>query len=193
MACKRPGFESRNDASQMGCPGGSEDHPHVQQKRYRRGQFALICPRASLNFRITGDILHVMQAQAPPLLPLLRSRLQAELLTLVLLTPGREWTLTELANRVGGSVSSAQREMIRAEQTGVIKSRRLGHTRLVSAADSPLTGPLTELLLRSFGPARCSRKHSANLTASRPHISSVPGQPATWGRRGVPPQIWTSW
>jgi hypothetical protein len=55
--------------------------------------------RASLNFRITGYILHVMQAQAPPLLPLLRSRLQAELLTLVLLTPGREWTLTELANR----------------------------------------------------------------------------------------------
>jgi predicted nucleotidyltransferase len=136
----------------MGCPGGSEDHPHVQQKRYRRGQFALICPRTSLSFRITDDILHVMQAQAPPLLPLLRSRLQAELLTLVLLTPGQEWTLTELANRVGGSVSSAQREMIRAEQTGVIKSRRLGHTRLVSAADSPLTGPLTELLLRSFGP-----------------------------------------
>ncbi len=31
-------------------------------------------------------------------------------------------------------------------------SRRLGSTRLVSAADSPLTGPLTELLVRSFGP-----------------------------------------
>jgi predicted nucleotidyltransferase len=93
-----------------------------------------------------------MQAQAPPLLPLLRSRLQAELLTLVLLTPGREWTLTELANRVGTSVSSAQREMARAEQTGVITSRRLGNTRLVTADDSPLTGPLTELLLRSFGP-----------------------------------------
>src|ERR1017187_7735111 len=54
--------------------------------------------------RFTGFILRVMQAQAPPLLPLLRSRLQAELLTLVLLTPGREWTLTELtelAGRVG--------------------------------------------------------------------------------------------
>lgn len=93
-----------------------------------------------------------MQAPAPPLLPLLRSRLQAELLTLVLLTPDREWTLTELASRVGGSVSSAQREMARAEQAGVVKSRRLGHTRLVVAADSPLTKPLTELLLRSFGP-----------------------------------------
>jgi predicted nucleotidyltransferase len=93
-----------------------------------------------------------MQAQAPPLLPLLRSRLQAELLTVVLLSPGREWTLTDLAGRVGASVSSAQREVARAEQAGVVRSRRLGNTRLVTAADSPLTGPLTELLLRSFGP-----------------------------------------
>jgi predicted nucleotidyltransferase len=78
--------------------------------------------------------------------------MQAELLSLVLLTPGREWTLTELASRVSVSVSSALRELARAEQTGVIVSRRLGNTRLVTAADSPLTGPLTELLLRSFGP-----------------------------------------
>jgi hypothetical protein len=93
-----------------------------------------------------------MQAPPPPLLPLLRSRLQAELLTLVLLSPGREWTLTELASRVGASVATAQREVARAEQTGVISTRRLGNVRLVTAADSPLTNPLTELLLRSFGP-----------------------------------------
>ncbi len=93
-----------------------------------------------------------MQVPAPPLLPLLRSRLQAELLTLVLLSPGREWSLTELADRVGCSLSSAQREMVRAEEAGVVSTRRLGNTRLVSAADSPLTGPLAELLLRSFGP-----------------------------------------
>jgi len=93
-----------------------------------------------------------MQAPAPPLLPLLRSRLQADLLALVLLSPGREWSLTELAERAGGSVSSAQREMVRAEEAGVVSSRRLGSTRLVTAAPSPLTGPLTELLLRSFGP-----------------------------------------
>ncbi len=52
----------------------------------------------------------------------------------------------------GSSLSSAQREMARAEQAGVGSSRRLGSTRLVTAADSPLTGPLAELLLRSFGP-----------------------------------------
>lgn len=98
-------------------------------------------------------ILRLMQrASPPPLLPLLRSRLQAEMLTLVLLTPGQEWSLTDLASRTGASVSSAQREVTRAEQAGVVVSRRLGNTRLVKAADSPLTAPLTELLLRSFGP-----------------------------------------
>jgi predicted nucleotidyltransferase len=104
-----------------------------------------------------------MQAPTPPLLPLLRSRLQAELLTLVLLTPGREWSLTELADRAGSSLSSAQREMARAEQAGVVASRRLGNTRLVTAADSPLTGALTELLLRSFGPRQVVAEELSGL------------------------------
>ncbi len=107
--------------------------------------------------------MHVMQAPAPPLLPLLRSRLQAELLTLVLLTPEREWSLTELAERTEGSVSSAQREMARAEEAGVVSSRRLGNTRLVKAAPSPLTDPLTELLLRSFGPRQVIAEEFAGL------------------------------
>jgi predicted nucleotidyltransferase len=104
-----------------------------------------------------------MQKGPPPLLPLLRSQSQAELLTLVLLTPGREWTLTELASRVGAAVSTVQRELARAEQTGVIVSRRLGNTRLVTAADSPLTGPLTELLLRSFGPLQVVAEELADV------------------------------
>jgi hypothetical protein len=108
-----------------------------------------------------------MQSPAPPLLPLLRSRLQAELLTLVLLSPGREWSLTELAGRAAASVSSAQREMARAEEAGVVASRRLGNTRLVSAADSPLTAPLTELLLRSFGPRQVVAEELSGLTGIR--------------------------
>jgi predicted nucleotidyltransferase len=107
----------------------------------------------ALLFRIMQYIVQDMQKSAPPpLLPLLRSRLQAEVLTLVLLHPDREWTMTELASRVGSAVSSVQREIVRAEQAGVMASRRVGRTRLVKATRSPLTGPLTELLLRSFGP-----------------------------------------
>jgi hypothetical protein len=67
--------------------------------------------------RIAQCALHVMQkASPPPLLPLLRSRLQAEILTLVLLGPEEEWSLTGLATRTGASVSSVQREITRAEQ-----------------------------------------------------------------------------
>ncbi len=97
-------------------------------------------------------------------MPLLRSRLQADLLTLVLLSPGREWSLTELAGLARTSVSSAQREMARAEDAGVVSSRRLGNARLVTAADSPLTGPLTELLLRSFGPRQVVAEELAGMT-----------------------------
>ncbi len=104
-----------------------------------------------------------MQSQPPPLLPLLRSRLQADLLTLILLQPEREWTLTELAGRVGASVATAQREADRAEHAGIIVSRRLGNTRLVSAARSPLTEPLTELLLRSFGPRQVLAEELAGV------------------------------
>jgi predicted nucleotidyltransferase len=110
-----------------------------------------------------------MQAPPPALLPLLRSRQQADLLTLVLLAPGREWSLTELAGRTGASVSSAQREMARAQDAGVVSSRRVGNTRLVTAADSPLTGPLTELLLRSFGP----RQVLAEELAGQPGIEEA--------------------
>jgi hypothetical protein len=129
----------------------------------------------------------MQKAGPPPLLPLLRSRLQAEVLTLVLLTPGREWTLTELASRVGSSVSTVQREVVRAEQAGVMTSRRVGNTRLVKTARSPLTAPLTDLLMRSFGPRQVLAEE----------LSGVPGIDSAYlfgswaaryaGQKGRPP------
>jgi len=87
------------------------------------------------------------------LLPMLRSRVQAEALTAVLLHPDREWSLTELARLVGASLPTVQREIKRAEEAGVVRSRRLGNTRLVRAnLEGALTGPLTELLVQSLGP-----------------------------------------
>lgn len=86
-------------------------------------------------------------------MPLLRSRAQAELLAAVLLDPDQEWSLTDLAHRVGTSVATAQREVQRAEESGVVRSHRVGNTRLVRADPTGvLTEPLTELLLRAFGP-----------------------------------------
>ena len=72
--------------------------------------------------------------------------------TAVLLNPDREWTLSELARRVDTHVSTALREVVRAEAAGVVSTRLVGRSRLARAAASPLTGPLTELLLRAFGP-----------------------------------------
>jgi predicted nucleotidyltransferase len=110
-----------------------------------------------------GIVQDMQKTGPPPLLPLLRSRLQAEMLTLVLLNPDTEWTMTDLASRVGSAVSSVQREVVRAEQAGVMSSRRVGKSRLVRAARSPLTGPLTELLLRSFGPRQVLAEELADV------------------------------
>jgi hypothetical protein len=111
-----------------------------------------------------GDLLDaLMQALPPALLPLLRSRLQAELLTLILLSEDREWTVSDLAERVGSSVATAVREIARAEKAGVVSTRKLGNTRLVSIAASPITGPLTELLLRSFGPRQVIAEELAHV------------------------------
>jgi predicted nucleotidyltransferase len=130
-----------------------------------------------------------MKEGATPLLPLLRSRVQAETLSAVLLSPDREWSLTELARLVGASVATVQREIRRAEEAGVVRTRKVGNTRLVRAdPEGALTPPMTELLLRSLGPKQV-------LTEA---LRDVPGVDAAYlfgswaaryrGDRGRPPQ-----
>lgn len=93
-----------------------------------------------------------MKSQAPPLLPVFRSRGQAELLALILLSSPEERSLTQLAHQTELSLATVQREVTRLEEAGVIDSRRVGNVRLVRAARNRDTELLTELLLRSFGP-----------------------------------------
>lgn len=50
---------------------------------------------------------------APSLLPVLRSRLQGELLALVLGAPEREWTIGDLAGAVGQAYPSVATELRR--------------------------------------------------------------------------------
>ncbi|MFD1046495.1 ArsR family transcriptional regulator, partial [Kibdelosporangium lantanae] len=90
---------------------------------------------------------------SPSLLPLLRSRLQGELLALVLLHPDREYGLTELAQEFGVSVTTVLREVVRLTEAGIVEDRRFGRNRLVKArTDTPLYRPLTELIAVTFGP-----------------------------------------
>jgi hypothetical protein len=93
-----------------------------------------------------------MRSDPPPLLPILRSRTQAGVLTVLLLNPDLELTQTELARRVGASLSSVVDEVRRLDQAGLLSSRMLGRARLVRAGSGPLVEALAELMLRAFGP-----------------------------------------
>jgi hypothetical protein len=80
-----------------------------------------------------------MRSEAPPLLPIFRSRHQAELLALLYLQPEREFSLIELAGRL--------------VEAGLLLDRRVGRAHLLRAkAHGRYAKPLTELLTLSFGP-----------------------------------------
>ena len=89
---------------------------------------------------------------APSLLPILRSQQQGEILALLLGDPDLELSLTEIAGRLGVPHPSVYREIQRAEQAGLVTSRKIGNTRLVRAnTASPYYSGLAEVLTRAFG------------------------------------------
>ena len=94
-----------------------------------------------------------MRSNVPGLLPILRSPHLAEMLTLLLLHPAAEYTLSELAGKLGLPLTTVQREVNRLSGSGLIRERHIGRSRLVSADPaSRYTRPLTELLSIAFGP-----------------------------------------
>lgn len=97
-------------------------------------------------------LLLVDRQSAPPLLPILRSQQQGEILALLLGDPELELSLTEIATRLGVPHPSVYREIQRAEQAGLVTSRKIGNTRLVRAnISSPYYSGLAEVLTRAFG------------------------------------------
>lgn len=101
-----------------------------------------------------------MRSNAPPLLPILRSRTQGELLALVLDDPSREWTVSELARALKCPLTTVQSEVHRCEQAGLFTSRKVGRSRLVRPnSANPLMAPLTQVITLSFGaPAVVARE-----------------------------------
>lgn len=95
-----------------------------------------------------------MRSKAPPLLPILRSRTQAGILAILLLNRELELTQTELASRVGNSLTSVIDEVRRLENAGILHSRTLGRSRLVRAGDGPLVESLADVVMRAFGPVQ---------------------------------------
>lgn len=102
-------------------------------------------------FHKSKDIFPVVKESS--LLPLLRSRLQGDLLALLYLNPDKEYSVTALAGLVGASVPGVHHEVTRLLEAGLLKDRRVGNTRLVSAgSSSPVTDALAQLLLVTYGP-----------------------------------------
>ena len=94
-----------------------------------------------------------MRVAAPPLLPIFRSRLQGEILALVLVDPSRSWTIEELADRTGHPYQTVAAEVRRLQDVQLVNVDTVGRTKLLSANESnPYVRPLTQLVLMSFGP-----------------------------------------
>ena len=92
-----------------------------------------------------------MRTSPPALLPLFRSRLQADLLALLFSSPREGLTVTELANEIAASRSSVQRELARLLEAGILERSEIGRTSIYRPADSPLTRPLGELIEATVG------------------------------------------
>jgi len=94
-----------------------------------------------------------MRSGPPPLLPLLRSRVQGDLLALLYLHPDRDYSLTEAAVLIGASVKTVHTEASRLIAAGFIRDSRRGNVRLLRAVTgTPVSRPLTDLLAVTYGP-----------------------------------------
>jgi hypothetical protein len=109
-----------------------------------------------------------MKVAAPSLAPILRSDTQGRILARLFGEPGAEYTLTDLAEGAGTSFPTAQREINRAEQAGIVSIRRVGPARLVRAnSGHPLFGPLQQLLLATFGPPAVIARRFVRIEGAR--------------------------
>lgn len=87
------------------------------------------------------------------LLPLLRSQTQGELLALLFLNPEKEFSLSEVARTIGVSRPGVSHETERLVAARLIADRQDGRSRKIRAdLSSPLSKPLAELLLLTYGP-----------------------------------------
>lgn len=99
------------------------------------------------------------------LLPLLRSRLQGEVMAWLMLHPDLQPSLSDIAEAVGTTVPTVKREVDRLEEAGLVISRARGRNRTVApTTDHPLYRPLAEVMALTFGPIGLLREALAPIT-----------------------------
>ena len=107
-----------------------------------------------------------MRTKAPPLLPIFRSELQGRLLALLYADPERGWTISDLADALSAHVATVQREASRLEEAGILRSHRVGKSRVLGPTwDRLYADDLSSLVVKAFGPAH----------VLSPLLSAVPG------------------
>ena len=105
-----------------------------------------------------------MRSAAPALLPVFRSRLQADVLAALLLYPEREYSLTDLARRLKAPLSTVHGEVSRLTEAGLLSRRHVGRSAMVRANPrNRLVEPLAELLFLSWGPLHVIAEEFADL------------------------------
>ena len=129
-----------------------------------------------------------MRSAAPALLPIFRSRLQADILAALLLNAGGEYSLTDLARRFDAPLSTVHGEVGRLADAGLLRRRSVGRTAIVQAnSANRLVEPLTELLLRSWGPAQVIAKEFDGLKGAERVLIFGSWSARYLGRPGPPP------
>jgi DNA-binding transcriptional ArsR family regulator len=94
-----------------------------------------------------------MRNDAPLLLPILRSRHQADLLTMLLLHPEHRYTVAELVRRLSIPQATVSKEVQRLAAAGIVTTEVVGRSRLIQPnTRSRLVPPLTELITLTYGP-----------------------------------------
>jgi hypothetical protein len=111
-----------------------------------------------------------MRTASPPLLPLLRSQAQGELLALLFLHPEQDYSLTEAADLIGASVKTVHTEASRLVAAGLVADSRRGNLRMLRAVTgTPVSRPLTDLLAVTYGPLPVL----TDLLAEAPGVSAA--------------------
>lgn len=95
-----------------------------------------------------------MKEDAPPVFPIFRSRITSAVLALIYVGDG-EYSVADLAQAAQTDTGTMTREVSRLEMAGIVRSRRVGRTKLVTANhEAPFYRSLRELATVVLGPAQ---------------------------------------
>ena len=108
-----------------------------------------------------------MRSDAPALLPVFRSQLQADILAVLLLNPDQEYSLTELARRFGAPLSTVHGEVRRLTEAGLLTRRDAGRSAMIRAnVSNRLVEPLADVLFLAWGPRQVVAEEFSELAGA---------------------------